>query len=126
MGIISWFKRNILKKAETGFKIKIVKSWFSSDWYNIKFSNDNGGSWAYIIDDTADIFSPYGGLKSIIKDISSSSIKQWARDLDTYEKCVRHNKRVREHIDRTNDIRRTRYITEQKETEDFIKKFNNE
>lgn len=126
MGIISWFKRNILKKAETGFKIKIVKSWFSSDWYNIKFSNDNGGSWAYIIDDVADIWSPYDGLKSIIKDIPSSSIKRWTRDLDTYEKCVQHNKRVREHINRTNDIRRTRYITEQKETEDFIKKFNNE
>lgn len=126
MGIIAWFKRNVLKKEEIGFKIKIVKSWFSGDWYNIKFSNDNGGSWAYIIDDTADIFSPYDGLKSIIKDIPSSSIKRWAKDLDTYEKCVQHNKRVMEHINRTNDIRRTRYITEQKETEDFIKKFNNE
>lgn len=130
MGIIKWFKENVLKikseKAKPVFKIKIVKTWFSDDWFNIKFSNNNGRDWEYIIDDTADIFSPYDGLTAIKKDISATSIEDWARELNTYEKCRKHNDKIRENIEKTNEFRRKKYIEKRNKAEKFIKKFNDE
>lgn len=130
MGIIKWFKENVLKikseKAKPVFKIKIVKTWFSDDWFNIKFSNNNGRDWEYIIDDTVDIFSPYDGLTAIKKDISATSIEDWARELNTYEKCRKHNDKIRENIEKTNEFRRKKYIEKRNKAEKFIKKFNDE
>lgn len=130
MGIIKWFKENVLKikseKAKPVFKIKIVKTWFSDDWFNIKFSNNNGRDWEYIIDDTVDIFSPYDGLTTIKKDISATSIEDWARELNTYEKCRKHNDKIRENIEKTNEFRRKKYMEKRNKAESFIKKFNNE
>lgn len=130
MGIIKWFKENVLKikseKAKPVFKIKIVKTWFSDYWFNIKFSNNNGRDWEYIIDDTVDIFSPYDGLTAIKKDISATSIEDWARDLNTYEKCRKHNDKIRENIEKTNEFRRKKYMEKRNKAENFIKKFNNE
>lgn len=130
MGIIKWFKENVLKikseKAKPVFKIKIVKTWFSDYWFNIKFSNNNGRDWEYIIDDTVDIFSPYDGLTTIKKDISATSIEDWARELNTYEKCRKHNDKIRENIEKTNEFRRKKYMEKRNKAESFIKKFNNE
>ena len=107
-------------------KIKIVKTWFSDDWFNIKFSNNNGRDWEYIIDDTVDIFSPYDGLTAIKKGISATSIEDWARELNTYEKCRKHNDKIRENIEKTNEFRRKKYIEKRNKAEKFIKKFNDE
>ena len=135
MGIVKWFKKNVLKikseetkseKAKPVFKIKIVKAWFSDNWFNIKFSNNNGRDWEYIIDDTVDIFSPYDGLTAIKKDISAASIEDWARELNTYEKCRKHNDKIRENIEKTNEFRRKKYMEKRNKAEKFIKKFNDE
>jgi len=98
----------------------------TDNWFNIKFSNNNGWDWEYIIDDTVDILSPYDGYKAIKKDISAASIEDWARELNTYEKCRKHNDKIRENIEKTNEFRRKKYMEKRNKAEKFIKKFNDE
>ena len=123
--VVKWFKENVLK-IKPIFRIKIERTWFSDDWFTIKFSNNNGWSWEYIVEKTIDVDYPYRKLMSTKKYISSNSIEDWSRELNTYKKCREHNDKVMDNIRKNNDFHRKTYIAKKDKVQKFIKKFNNE
>lgn len=119
-----WFKENILRIRPV-FKIKIEKSSFSSDYFCIKFSKNNGWKWYYIIDETTDIDSPCNELTAKVRYFRNESVKAFVEKLHTFQDCFDHNCKVYENIKRTNEDRISRYIKERESTKKFIKEFNN-
>lgn len=123
MGIVKWFKENVLK-IKPIFKVKIVKTWFSDKWYNIKFSNDNGWTWYYIIEEGTDYCSPYYALKAREKDFRFDTVESWAKQFDTYKKCRENNDNVYKRIKEINAEKRKNYEEKLQKAENAITKFN--
>ena len=121
--MIKWFKEKVLG-IKPIFKIKIEEASFSERFFCIKFSNNNGWSWEYIIDDKYDAWSPCNELTTDIAYWGPSSIKTIAQEFDSYEKCLAYNKRVMDNINKTNESRRTQYEDGLRKANKFIEDFN--
>lgn len=121
--IIKLFKERVLG-IKPIFKIKIEKASFSERFFCIKFSNNNGWSWEYIIDDKYDIYSPCSELTTNIAYWGPDSIEIIAKGFDSYEKCLAYNKRVLDNIEKTNISRRKTYEKSLKNANNFIDNFN--
>lgn len=121
--MIKWFKERVLG-IKPIFKIKIEKAWFSEKYFCIKFSNNNGWSWRYIIDVKYDINSPCSELTTDIAYWGPDSIETIAKDFDSFEKCLAYNKRVLDNIEKTNVSRRKTYEKSLKNANNFIDNFN--
>ena len=121
--LYKWFKENILK-IKPIFKIKIEKSWFSERWFCVKFSNNNGWSWEYLICDKLDIDSKYDGYTTEVKYFSADNVEHITREFTTYDKCRAHNDTVREAVMKENDIRYKRYMESQSKANDIVTNFN--
>lgn len=81
--IIKWFKENILG-IKPIFKIKIEQSWFSERWFCIKFSNNNGWSWEYIISERHDIDYSWNAKKITVEYWSADRIKDASQQYPNY------------------------------------------
>lgn len=125
MKIVDWFKLNILG-IKPIFKIKIEKTYFSDNWFNIKFSKDNGFSWEYILDYAIDIDSPCDELKIVKDDIPLERIESMVKQFTTYSKCIEYNEQILNTVHNTNEERRTEYIKKKNKINTLIAKVNNQ
>lgn len=121
--LYKWFKENILR-IKPIFKIKIEQSWFSERYFCVKFSNNNGWTWEYLICDKLDIDSKYDGYTTEVKYFSSDNVEHIAREFTTYGKCRAHNDNVREAVMKENNIRYKRYMDKQSKAYDVVTDFN--
>lgn len=120
---INWFKINILN-IKPIFKIKIEKSWFSDQYFAIKFSNDNGWSWRYIQDYKCDIMSHYDRIECEIAYFNPDGLKEITNQLTSYELCDAYNKKVIDYINKTNAERREEYFAKVNAGIEFMNEFN--
>ena len=120
---INWFKINVLN-IKPIFKIKIEKSWFSDQYFAIKFSNNNGWSWRYIQDYKYDAFSHCDEIESEIAYFNPDRLKEITNQLTSYELCDAYNKKVIDHINNTNTERREKYFAKVNAGIEFMNEFN--
>ena len=121
--MFKWFKEKVLG-IKPVFKIKIETSWFSEQYFCVKFSKNNGWKYEYLIEDKIDISSPCDELITDIAYFSPSSIKSIVKNLDSYEKCVEYNEKVYINVKNTNNKRRSVYDSQLSNVKSFINSFN--
>ncbi len=121
--LFRWFKEDVLGIKKV-FKVKIEESSFSPQYYCIKFSNDNGWSYEYIIRDEPDVYSCCNELEPCVKYFHACDVESKTKDFSTYEKCREHNDWVMDKINKTNKQRREKYYNSIKKAKSFAKKFN--
>ena len=121
--MIKFIKEKIFK-IKPIFKIKIEKSWFSDNWYAIKFSNNNGYSWQYLIRAKNDHDYSYPRLKTEVRYERYDSLKSFVKQFSTYEDCVAFNEDVRNKVKKFNDESYKKYASERNESDNFVNEFN--
>ena len=121
--LYKWFKENILK-IKPIFKVKIHPSWFSEKFFCLKFSNNNGWTWEYLIESKIDIDSKYDGYTTGVKYFSADNVEHIAREFTTYDKCRAHNDKVHEAVMKENEIRYKRYAESQSNANNIVTDFN--
>ena len=121
--LYKWFKENILR-IKPIFKVKIQQSYFSEKYFCLKFSNNNGWTWEYLLRSTRDIDSKYNGYTTEVKYFSAENVKYIAREYTTYDRCRSHNDIVHEAVIKENDIRYKRYMETQTKAKDIVTNFN--
>ena len=103
-----WFKEKVLG-IKPVFRIKLVTSWFSKEWFAVKFSNNNGWTWNWILKDDWKIPSPCNEWTTEIKYFTANEIEGILERFKTYESCVAYNKQVFQRIDEHNKNMREKY-----------------
>ena len=83
--LYKWFKENILK-IKPIFKVEIEQSWFSERYFCLKFSNNNGWTWEYLISDKLDIDSKYDGYTTEVRYFSADNVEYIAKEYTTYDR----------------------------------------
>ena len=121
--LYKWFKENILR-IKPIFKVKIEQSWFSEKYFCLKFSNNNGWTWEYLIRSERDIDSKYDGYTTEVRYFSADDVEYIVREYTTYDKCRVHNDTVYEDVMKENDIRYKRYVESQSKANDIVNSFN--
>lgn len=121
--LYKWFKENILR-IKPKFKVKIEQSWFSERYFCLKFSNNNGWTWEYLISSTLDINSKYDAYTTEIRYFSADNVEYISKKYTTYEICRSHNDSVYEDVMKENDIRYKRYVESQSKANNIVNKFN--
>ena len=121
--LYKWFKENVLM-IKPIFKIKIEESWFSERYFCVKFSNNNGWTWEYLICDKLDIDSKYDGYTTEVKYFSADNVEYITREFTNYEKCRAHNDTVHKAVMKENDVRYKRYVESQSKAYDVVTNFN--
>jgi hypothetical protein len=121
MNILKYIKENILKYKPI-FKIKIKKTWFSCEYYNIMFSKNNGWTYDYIYKARTDYDGPYETYYAEPDCFKFTEIKNILKyNYKTLEECISHNESVFKYIERRNNENEEHYLTERKEFSDFKK-----
>lgn len=121
--MIKFIKEKIFK-IKPIFKIKIEKSWFSDNWYAIKFSNNNGYSWQYLIRAENNYNYPYDRLKIEVRYERYDSLKNFVKQFSTYEDCIAFNENVRNTVKKFNEESYKKYAGARNESDNFINEFN--
>ena len=121
--LYKWFKENILR-IKPIFKVKIHQSWFSEKYFCLKFSNNNGWTWEYLISSKLDIDSRYDAYTTGVKYFSADSVAYIANACTSYDKCKAHNDAIRADVMKENDIRYKHYIETQTKANDIVTEFN--
>lgn len=121
--LYKWFKENILR-IKPIFRVKIQQSCFSEKYFCVKFSNNNGWTWEYLIRSTIDIDSKYDGYTTEVKYFSADNVEHIAKEFTTYDRCRSHNDTVYEAVMKENDIRYKRYMETQSNAHDIATNFN--
>jgi hypothetical protein len=107
------------------FKIKIEQSWFSERYYCIKFSNNNGHKWEYILCDVHDFDTTHpNGLKMEPAYINAADVVQFAKEFKTYDDCVKYNAKVAEKVFKNNQIEYESYEKGMTRCKNDIEAFN--
>lgn len=121
--LYKWFKENILR-IKPIFKVKIEQSWFSERYFCLKFSNNNGWTWEYLLSSKLDIDSKYDGYTTEVRYFSADDVEHISKEYTTYDRCRSHNDAVREAVIRENNIRYKRYVESQSKANDIVTNFN--
>lgn len=121
--LYKWFKENILR-IKPIFKVKIEESWFSEKYFCVKFSNNNGWTWEYLLSSKLDIDSKYDGYTTEVRYFPAEDVKYIAKEFTTYDRCRSHNDTVYEAVMKENDIRYKRYMETQSKAHDIATNFN--
>lgn len=121
--VYKWFKDNILR-IKPIFKVKIHESWFSKRYFCLKFSNNNGWTWEYLISSKIDIDSKYDAYTTEVEYFSADEVEYIVKEYTTYDKCRAHNDKVYEAIIKENDTRYKRYIKSISKANDIVTNFN--
>lgn len=121
--LYKWFKETILR-IKPIFKVKIEQSWFSEKYFCLKFSNNNGWTWEYLISDKLDIDSKYDGYTTEVKYFSADNVEHISKEYTTYDRCRSHNDKVHEAVMKENAIRYKRYTESQSKANDIVTNFN--
>jgi hypothetical protein len=114
--IIKFIKEDILRIRPI-FKIKIVQSDFSKEFFNIEFSKNNGWTCDYIIRagiNDIDCYYPE------IDNIYYTNIESFASKFKSYDDCINYNKSIYNLIKQKNNIKDAGYT----KAIDFIDNFN--
>lgn len=114
--IIKFIKEDILRIRPI-FKIRIVQSDFSEEFFNIEFSKNNGWTCDYIIRagiNDNDCYFPE------IDNIYYKNIESFASKFKSYDDCINYNKSIYNLIKQKNNIKDAGYT----KAIDFIDNFN--
>lgn len=106
--VFAFIKEDILR-IKPIFKIKIEKSWWSKDYVNIKFSNNNGWTWQYIIGRYDDVFSEYKEEYIKVQSFHIDSVESMFHELRTYDACIAYNNKIRKKVKEYNEWRKKEY-----------------
>lgn len=121
--MFKWFKEKILG-IKPIFKVKFEQSWFSEKWYCVKFSNNNGWTWRYIIGSRHDIDSSCGEEIVKVDYFSLDRIESVAKKFSTYEACCQYNDEIIAEVEKNNKIKREKYKQKLGKTKKFVNEFN--
>jgi hypothetical protein len=121
--LYKWFKENVLR-IKPIFKVKIEQSWFSEKYFCLKFSNNNGWTWEYLIESKIDIDSKYDGYTTTVRYFSANDVEYISKEYTTYDICRSHNDKVNEAVMKENEIRYKRYVESQSKANDIVTNFN--
>ena len=113
--IIKFIKEDILRIRPI-FKIKIVETYFSKQFFNIKFSKNNGWTWDYIL--RSELSNNY--YVPVVDNISYKNIEWFVSDFKSYEDCINYNNSIYKLIKEKNNIKDAGYT----KAIDFIDNFN--
>lgn len=121
--MFKWFKEKVLG-IKPIFKIELEKAHSDGLWYYIKFSNNNGWTWQYILDETWVPFSYCDEKETEHKWFSVKNLKYAVEEFKTYDDCVKYNNRVIKKIEQYNEFQRKQYDERIREAEKLIEKIN--
>lgn len=116
-----WFKEEVLG-IKPIFKIKIETSWFSKVWFCVKFSNNNGWTWTYLLTDDWKIPSPCSEKETAIKYFQAGNLEYIKEQFNTYEACVAYNENTFKRINEHNKNKREKYESDINKIKSFIEK----
>ena len=116
-----WFKEKVLG-IKPIFKIKIETSWFSKVWFCVKFSNNNGWSWTYLLTDDWKIPSPCSEKETAIKYFQAGNLGYIKEQFNTYEACVAYNENTFKRINEHNKNKREKYESDINKIKSFNEK----
>lgn len=92
--IYKFVKENILQ-IKPIFKIRIEMSWFSKEYYCIKFSGNNGWTWKYLLSDSTLGIPSYPGKRGVEKLIvNARCVVHFAESFKTLKDCQKYNQTV--------------------------------
>lgn len=114
--LIKFIKEDILRIRPI-FKIKIVETDFSKEFFNIKFSKNNGWTWDYIIRagiNNSNYYFPE------IDNIYYKNLESFASKFKSYDDCINYNNSIYKLIKEKNNIQDAGYTN----VIDFIVNFN--
>lgn len=121
--IFKFIKEDVLGIKEA-FKIKIEECWFNSDYYNIKFSKNNGWTWDYLLSKR---LSSSGKWPMYYKEKLGAHfmhLRNILKNLDSYEDCVEYNEDVIREINIANAAAADHYNREKQAFDIYMKVFN--
>lgn len=102
--LIKFIKENILRIRPV-FKIKIIQTYFSNEFFNIKFSKNNGWIWEYII--RTELDNKYYVPR--VDNIHYTRIESFASKFKSYDDCINYNKYIYNLIKEKNNIKDAGY-----------------
>ena len=114
---IKFIKEDILRIRPI-FKIRIVESNFSKEFFNIEFSKNNGWTWDYII--RAELSFPNKYYVPRVDNIYYKNIKSFVSKFKSYEDCINYNNSIYNLIKEKNNIKDSGYT----DVIDFLDNFN--
>lgn len=122
--IFKFIKEDILQ-IKPIFKIKIEESWFSKEYYCVKFSENNGWTWTYLLKSTKIAFPSFPGEEALEKlVVNINNVVGFAKNFKTIDDCIKYNQdainKMREH----NAICKKEYLQKLNNTQEKIRKFN--
>lgn len=118
-----WFKEEVLG-IKPIFKIKIETSWFSKVWFCVKFSNNNGWTWTYLLTDDWKIPSPYSEKETAIKYFQADNLEYIKEQFKTYDDCIKYNQNVEKSIKDYNQKKKEAYYKNVNSSQKFMNEFN--
>lgn len=122
--LITFIKERIFK-IKPIFRVKVEKSWFSNNWYCLKFSKNNGWNWEYILEVNKNYDKPYVRQFAEVSYMRISSIEGFITyRMQTYEDCVRYNDEVIKIAEQQTKINRDRYYKELADAKKIMKRIN--
>jgi hypothetical protein len=116
-----WFKEKVLG-IKPIFKIKIETSCFSEIWFCVKFSNNNGWTWEYILKEDWKIPSPCNEWEVAIKYFQADDIGYIKEKFNTYEACIAYNENTFKRINEHNKNKREKYESDTNKIKSFNEK----
>ena len=122
--IIKFFKEEILQ-IKPIFKLKIEESWFSKEYYCVKFSENNGWAWKYLLKDTIIGFPSFPGEQALEKlTVNINNVVGFAEQFKTVDDCIKYNQNIIDKVNRHNSFCKEQYKQKMKNRTNDIKDFN--
>ena len=122
--IFKFIKEDILQ-IKPIFKVKIEESWFSKEYYYVKFSENNGWTWKYLLQSTKIAFPSFPGEEALEKlTVNRNNVVGFAEQFKTIDDCLKYNQKVINKMREHNAICKKEYLQKLSSTSEKIRKFN--
>jgi hypothetical protein len=122
--IFKFIKEDILQ-IKTVFKVKIEESWFSKEYYYVKFSENNGWTWKYLLKSIRIAFSSFSGEEALEKlTVNRNDVVGFAEQFKTIDDCLKYNQKVINKIRKHNTICKEEFQQTTNNIREEIRKFN--
>ena len=122
--IIKFFKEEILQ-IKPIFKVKIEESWFSEEYYCVKFSENNGWTWKYLLKSIIIGVPSFPGEEALEKlTVNRNNIVGFAEQFKTIDDCLKYNQKVINKMRKHNTICKEEFQQTTNNIREEIRKFN--
>ena len=122
--IYRFIKENILQ-IKPIFKVKIEESWFSKEYYYVKFSKNNGWTWTYLLKSIKIAFPSFPGEEALEKlVVNRNNVVGFAKNFKTIDDCIKYNQDTINKMKEHNAICKEEYLQKLKTSTKDIKEFN--